>query len=155
MSFYLKASSKDKKVLEQFTNFLSRLKILPAILKHLPEQKKRNFFTILNSPHVNKTAQEQFEFRVFNSHFLLDSFKKFYLLLFFKNIKNVSFSGLKLELKNLISINQNTYKQLKIVNPDNVNLTTKALEVKKLQYIQLFDCYGELYLKNFIQTKTN
>jgi len=70
MFFYLKASSKNQKVLKSFIMFLSKFHDLPVAIKHIPSRKKRKFITVLNSPHVNKSAQEQFEFRYYNEHFL-------------------------------------------------------------------------------------
>ena len=83
MFFYLKVSCKDKRILEKFTKVLMEIKSLPIFIKPFPKHKKRKFITILKSPHVNKTAQEQFEYRFFSKHFLIFSLKPqiFFLLL--------------------------------------------------------------------------
>ena len=152
MFFYLKASSKDKKVLNNFIKFLSKLEVSPLALKYFSKQKKRKFITILNSPHVNKTAQEQFEFRIYNKQFLINSFKPFSFFLLLKKIKNSSFPGLNLEIKGLFDNVKENENILKALNPDNVNLIqakdVHILSEAKQKYIQLFDCYGEIYLKN-------
>jgi len=153
MFLHFKVSSKDNHVLEKFLRFLQRLSISPTVLKHFSKQKKRKFVTILKSPHVNKTAQEQFEFRYYSKEFLIDSFKPLTFFLIIKKIKNLSFPGLKLEVKGLFNSDKKSKNFLRLMDPDNLVLeqnlskTSKKLSFQK-KYIQLFDCYGELCLKN-------
>jgi ribosomal protein S10 len=168
MFFYIKASSKDKKVLEKFSWFLSKLETSTFILKCFSKQKKRKFITILKSPHINKTAQEQFEFRFYSKRFLINSFQPLTFLFILKKIKNLSFSGLNLEVKSLLEYNEKNKNFLKLISPDNLTLNIKRdcnkqklanksfsqnLLLKK--YIQLFDCYGETFLKDIIYLNTN
>lgn len=157
MFFYFKVSSKDKQTLEKFFQFLVKLETSPTIFKYFSKQKKRRFITILKSPHVNKTAQEQFEFRFYSKRFLVDSFKPLTFFLILKKIKNSSFSGIKLEIKGLFNVNKKNKSFLKVIDPDNIILLNKSyLKINEQlfskffhsKYIQLFDCYGEAYLKN-------
>jgi ribosomal protein S10 len=161
MFFHIKASSKDKKILEKFSWFLSKLETSTFILKCFSKQKKRKFITILKSPHINKTAQEQFEFRFYNKRFLINSFQPLTFLFILKKIKNLSFSGLNLEVKSLLKYNEKNKNFLKLISPDNLTLNIKHdcnkqanksssqnLLLKK--YIQLFDCYGEIFLKDIV-----
>lgn len=169
MFFYLKVSCKDKKILEKFTRVFTKIRSLPIFVKPFPKHEKRKFITILKSPHVNKTAQEQFEYRFFSKHFLVFSIKPQIFFLLLKKLKNLSFSGIKLEVKGVFEKNITDKYILKLVNPDNVVLQKPYLvqrsfkkektknEISKLsinnpdlskKYIQLFDSYGELYLKN-------
>lgn len=152
MFFYLKASSKDLKVLHNFIKFLSNLKTAPVALKYFSGENKRKSITILNSPHVNKTAQEHFEYRYYKKQFLITSFKPFSLFLLLKKIKNSNFPGLNLEIKGLLNKNKSISNPLRAINPNNIVLNFRYLsnlDIKKKRYIQLFDCYGETYLKNF------
>jgi ribosomal protein S10 len=168
MFFYIKASSKDKKVLEKFSWFLSKLETSTFILKCFSKQKKRKFITILKSPHINKTAQEQFEFRFYNKRFLINSFQPLTFLFILKKIKNLSFSGLNLEVKSLLEYNEKNKNFLKLISPDNLTLKiqhncTKQKSINKSfpqnlllkKYIQLFDCYGEIFLKDIIYFNNN
>ena len=169
MFFYLKVSCKDKKILEKFTRVFTKIRSLPIFVKPFPKHEKRKFITILKSPHVNKTAQEQFEYRFFSKHFLVFSIKPQIFFLLLKKLKNLSFSGIKLEVKGVFEKNITDKYILKLVNPDNVVLKKPYLvqrsfkkektknKISKLsinnldlskKYIQLFDSYGELYLKN-------
>lgn len=169
MFFYLKVSCKDKKILEKFTRVFIKLKSLPIFVKSFPKHEKRKFVTVLKSPHVNKTAQEQFEYRFFSKHFLVFSMKPQIFFLLLKRLKNFSFSGIKLEVKGVFEKNVTNKYVLKLVNPDNIVLQKQYLNQKSFRkeksnnkgfkvavnnldlskkYIQLFDSYGEIYLKN-------
>ena len=101
MFFYLKVSCKDKRILEKFVKVFTKIKSLPIFIKPFPKHKRRKFITILKSPHVNKTAQEQFEYRFFSKHFLVFSPKSRTLFVLLKKLKNLSFSGIKLEVKGM------------------------------------------------------
>jgi ribosomal protein S10 len=150
MFLYFKISSKDNKILKKFLLFLSKLQMSPVIVKHVPKQQKRKFITILKSPHINKTAQEQFEFRHYSKEFIVNSVKPLTFFLIIKKLKNLSFSGLKLEVKGLFNIEKKNKSFLNQLDPDNIILnqhrTSSELSVQK-RYIQLFDCYGEVWLK--------
>ena len=169
MFFYLKVSCKDKKILEKFTRVFTKIKSLPIFVKPFPKHEKRKFVTILKSPHVNKTAQEQFEYRFFSKHFLVFSMKPQIFFLLLKRLKNLSFSGIKLEVKGVFEKKVTNKYILKLVNPDNIVLQKQYLTQKSFRkerrnnkgfkavatsldlskkYIQLFDSYGEIYLKN-------
>jgi ribosomal protein S10 len=161
-------SCKDKRILKKFLHFLTKINFLSISLKSFPKNKKRKFVTVLKSPHVNKTAQEQFEFRLYSKHLLIHSFKPLTFLLFLKKLNSLSFTGLNLEVKSFIA-NPRMYKHtLKVVNPDNIILNnSKTLNLRKKHfnknskqvakncnsnfslcrnYIQLFDLYGEICL---------
>ena len=159
MFFHIKVSAKDKKVLENFGQFISKLQLTSNSLRLLSKRNLRKFVTVLKSPHVNKTAQEQFEFRVYTKEFIISSFKPLTLFLILKKINDSSFSGLNLKIESLFK--QNSKKKLIALDPDNVNLNTvekfnplvpsdlsssQSFSLSK-RYIQLFDCYGEMVLK--------
>ena len=169
MFFYLKVSCKDKRILEKFMRVFVNIKSLPIFIKPFPRHKRKKFITILKSPHVNKTAQEQFEYRFFSKHFLVFSPKSRTLFLLLKKLKNLSFSGIKLEVKGMFQKTIVDKHTLKLVNPDNIVLEKTYLTQKDFKkdktktdvseflpnqldlskkYIQSFDSYGEFYLKN-------
>lgn len=165
MFFHLKISCKDKRILKKFLRFLTKIKPLPTFLKSFSKQEKRKFITVLKSPHVNKTAQEQFEYRLYSKHFLIYAFKPFTFFLLLKKLKNLSFPGLDLKVKGILGKNKAYKHTLQIVNPDNIILkNTHSLHLKKnkrkkvqyekddsslsyKKYLQLFDLYGEICLK--------
>merc|ERR1712078_546586 len=118
MFFYLKVSCKDKRILKKFVNFFTKLKSFPIFIKPFPKREKRKFVTVLKSPHVNKTAQEQFEYRFFFKDFLVFSSKPSIFLLFLKKLKNFSFSGIKIEVQGLFEKKRIAKHVLKLINPD-------------------------------------
>jgi hypothetical protein len=167
MFFYLKISCKDKRVLKKFLHFFTKVESLPLFFKSFPKREKRKFVTVLKSPHVNKTAQEQFEYRFYSKHFLIRSFKPLTFFLLLKKLKDLSFPGLNIEVQGLFEKNKIYKHALQIINPDNLELSKlKPGDQDKIskpnsknsrlnfllskQYIQLFDLYGEICLrKNF------
>jgi hypothetical protein len=81
---------------------------------------------------------------------MIDSIKPLTFSLIIKKIKNLSFPGLKLEIKVLLNFEKKNKTVLNQTNPNNVVLyckTSKKLGIQK-KYIQLFDSYGELWLKS-------
>jgi len=162
MFFYLRVSCKDKRILKKFINFFTKLRSLPIFIKPFSKREKRKFVTVLKSPHVNKTAQEQFEYRFFFKDFLVFSSKPSIFFLFLKKLKNFSFSGIKIEVQGLFEKKRIAKHVLKLINPDNIvlqNICFKQNNLKKdkistsdlslsKKYIQLFDSYGEICLQN-------
>ena len=152
MLFRIKIVSKDNKILNRFSKFLMKLDYLPVTLKHFSHQRKKKFITILKSPHVNKTAQEQFEFRFYSKEFLVNSVKPLTAFIILKKIKNKSFPGIRFRVKGLCG-NSNNVSFVKALDPDTVILCKRDLFASQKKYIQLFDCYGEACLKNSFYSK--
>jgi ribosomal protein S10 len=57
--------------LKSLENFLKKLNILYSII-HLPIKRKR--LTLLKSPHVNKSAREQFEIKTYKTIITFSNF---------------------------------------------------------------------------------
>lgn len=152
MFFYIKISSKDKKSLNSFLKFfiIIKKKIPYLTIKNFPQLNKKNFITVLKSPHVNKSAQEQFEFKFYSKGFLISTinYKKFIYVL--KKLKSPLFPGIKLETQ--LVLNQNFYTKYlsNNINPDKIKLNffKNYFKIKNLKnYCQIFDSYGEFSLK--------
>jgi ribosomal protein S10 len=157
MFFYISVSSKTKESLEAFITFVSKIKNPNLIVKYFPKQKIKKFVTVLKSPHINKSAQEQFEYRIFTIKFLISSpqhLKNFYIL---KKIQKSSFPGINLKIKGLFEKKKQFKFLTNNLNPDYVNVeffdhAPSLINIKnsyqKIQkYFQIFDIYGELSLK--------
>lgn len=154
MLLIIKVSSKDSQTLNKFFKFFKKLKFLPTVVKQFSKPKGKKFVTILKSPHVNKTAQEQFEFRFYTKQLLLHSIKPLTILIVLKKIKDVSFPGIKLQVQSLLKFPVITnQKSLEILGPDNISLNRDSSMIFQQKCIQLFDCYGEVCLKNFTYLK--
>lgn len=162
MFFYLKISCKNKRLLKKFLCFLNKIELLSIFLKPFPKHRKRQFVTVLKSPHVNKTAQEQFEYRIYSKHFLIRSFKPLTFILLLKKLKNLSFPSINIEIKGVFEKDKTKKYALQVISPDNLalknfcNYKVKLISSAKIfdanflfckKYIQLFDLYGEIHLK--------
>ena len=143
MLFLIKVSTKNKKTLKNFLTFITKLNIVQTNVKNISKKTLRKVVTILKSPHVNKSAQEQFEFRYYNKLLVIRSTQPLLFCVILKKIKDSNFLGLKLEVKGLL---KSSATRLKNFNPDYVSVPT--IDSKSItKYIQLFDIYGEFCLK--------
>ena len=161
--------SKNYKSMEQFLNFFTSVysneKLKVRASKTLFQRKtKRKFFSILKSPHVNKKAQEQFEYFYYKRQLTVFSYQILWLLSILKVIKSKLFSDVKLKV-NFFSgkvtpresfkstFNPNSYilndnkdkKGLKSLPKFNFHESQREKRFKN--YLMLFDIYGETLLK--------
>lgn len=156
MFFYVKVSSKNKKSLNLFLKFLSLVKIkIPClVVSSFPKINKKKFLTVLKSPHVNKTAQEQFEFKFYSKKFLVLPLQHKKFIYIIKKINSHSFFDINIEIKVLVN-NRFYFKSLfNNLNPNetntdffNLKLPSIIKHYKVKKYCQLLDSYGEFYLK--------
>ena len=148
MFFHIKVSAKDKKVLENFGQFISKLQLTSNSLQSLSKRNLRKFITVLKSPHVNKTAQEQFESRIYSKQLTIYSSQKFQYLIFLKKIKTHLFPDIN--IKTGFKIVQDVTKRKEVHNPDNFKIglfANKNLSVSRTKtknFIRILDIYGEL-----------
>ena len=144
-------------------NYIIKKKV-NGLLNYSQQKQKRKVFTTLKSPHVNKTAQEQIEYRLFSKHIKLISFQILKFLILIKKIQMKLCPDIKIQIKfvlnnkiiiktKLISLNPDNYKTNSFsFNKDISFLKKKQKHNKKqiLSYLKLFDIYGELSFKNFV-----
>ena len=155
MFFHIKITTKDKQILTDLNRLIRKSKMIIGFLNFFPKSNKRKFITVLKSPHVNKTAQEQFEYRFYTREFFISSFKPLTFFLILKKMSVSSLFGLDLRVESVLK--KNKHDRLLAVDPDNFELGNvenhcnlekfKDFQASK-RYIQLFDCYGEMYLKH-------
>lgn len=122
--YCLKISSRNKKSLKGFLNFFSdhlRTKF-NNVEKSNRIYNKKKIVTLLKSPHVNKTAQEKFEYRVFTSKILVMSSSLNKNFIFTKKILTNLFQDvfIKIELINNFILNDPNYPST--LYPDNFKL---------------------------------
>ena len=145
---FINFSSKNYYSLKRFTTFFmkfcKKLHLNAIILqKNAPKPKRVKKFTILKSPHVNKTAQEQFEFRLYSRQLIILSPQIFKVLVFFKRFQAALFSDIRFQIK--LSFNSSRDFTIDL---DNFH-TKPSLDLKSSKltclnrYICLFDVYGE------------
>jgi hypothetical protein len=138
--------------------------VFMSILNRLSNRK---IITVLKSPHVNKTAQEQFESLVYRAQINIFSYKYWLLLVFIKHLKSTTlFSDVYLKI--IVNLNNlNCHKRaIECLNPNNFYLVnycelgSEELDLKCLflnipYYLMLFDIYGELNLNKQFEDVTN
>lgn len=130
------------------------------ILKNLSKKKKtRKKISILKSPHVNKTAQEQFEYIYYSVRISLHAWEIKKYLITLKKIKNQLFPDLKIKIKAQFSKKQQTTKN-KLLKIDRISFhslvlspTNEKIKIETLTSMQRFDTRNQLkntllYLKS-------
>lgn len=166
--------SKNPESVDNFSFFFKNKKPNFYVIKnYFKKKKKKKILTILKSPHVNKTAQEQFEYRVFSKQYLIYSTQYFKYLIFLKRLKTNLFPDLKITIRFIINRNNTKQFKIKTFNLDNFNgkfyknflyqeytlKNLKRLNIEKYKknynsvektktLIKILDLYGELIKSN-------
>jgi ribosomal protein S10 len=143
--------SKHKKTINDFLNFFKNN--TKQNFRIQTKKSKITRFSVLKSPHINKKAQEQFQYTHFctSLSFLTRKIKK--KLFFLKKIKNQLFPELKLLIKGTYSSktpitkflppsSMTTYNQKKFGK-----LTSKNLLKKSIFHLKTLDYYGSIHIK--------
>ena len=139
---FFKLSLKSKNV-NSLKNFIFTLNSIENILnekglKIKPIKKlKKVLFSILKSPHVNKTSQEQFDYVYYSSEVLIFTNNYLKVLLFLKLLSNKFFSSINMKVTVITS-----YKD----SPTYDLITYKNFQYKELNssYFQFLDIIGEI-----------
>ena len=118
MFIKLSIKSKRKKSLFFFLYVLNKFDQNEK-LKIVPREKFKKYFTVLKSPHVNKTAQEQFEFNLFSIKITTNKFQISKLLIILKKIVNNFCYDIYIKIEFLINVKE-----------QKVNLLTYHLKYK-------------------------
>lgn len=113
-------------------------------------QKKRfkKVFTILKSPHVYKTAQEQFESILFAKTLKVQSFQVLKILVILKKIQTISFADIKIKTK--FSMAPSSKKELFVnyLKPKTIQgFSVRVFEQNKTKNIGLYLFIANLYGK--------
>lgn len=169
--YYITIYSKNKIVLQKFLMFLQKkLSILnlQLVLKYNKKEKIKKKIAILKSPHINKTAQEQYEHVVYSYTIKTHSFRIQKYILFLKKLRNNLFPNMKTKIKivikkkafnieancfkitnyklNLITINKIQKWNSKKYKRKNGYINSKTylnLMEKTSNYLRIIDCAGE------------
>lgn len=142
--------SKNRKSIESFLRFFSKktfTKKLKLVIfsRTYVNLSKRNNFTTLKSPHVNKVAQEHFAYHLHRYQLKVYSYKSRSLLLFLKTVRQNLFFDVdfKIEISNQPLKFRNKLKNK--MNPDNFFLFKNFESLTS--YMQILNHYGHLTLK--------
>jgi ribosomal protein S10 len=142
--------SKNSKSLNYFLEFFCNEKLIQklnlSILKITSQrQKKKKVFTVLKSPHVNKIAQEQFEYRIYKKRLKCFIPQISLFLIFFKKIRFNLFADLGFKIKLISNLKVEKQKIKNKFNVDNYCLFYKELNLVK--YLKILEISGEFILK--------
>ena len=139
-------------------NFTSLNAFLVFILKIFENKLTKTFFltfqhskptavkkiTILKSPHVNKKAQEQFEYRIYKTQISLHTSQMLKLLKILKRIQFKLFADVNVKLRIGVNDRKFNLKSRKRLNPNKPFLKTNhKRKLKTISYLKLLDMYGE------------
>lgn len=154
MTIVLTISANKKESLKKFVIAIKKLYCLKLESFVVLESKKKRVVSVLKSPHVNKSAQEQFEFIVHNQKITIKtrSVSKTYLAIL--KLRKKGFANVSIKLESTT----NSFFFSERLNPDKYILQTYSKATKSQKkigdYLMLFDCYGEILLKkHFSKTK--
>lgn len=139
--------SKNKNSILEFLNifkhFSKNKKLqLSRTLTFLQNKEYKKVFSVLKSPHVNKTAQEQYEFRLFSKKLKINSFQIIKLLIVLKKVQTTLFSDIQLNVKFTINNNKKARILINRFNPDINNNNKSNFEQIKL-HLLLLNYYGK------------
>lgn len=112
-------NSKNERTLKKFLTLLFKRNDLYRIHKFLDIKVQQKLSSVLTSPHVNKIAQEQFEFKLLKKKVEYVSTYNFAFLVFVKNVVNNIFADVNVSFN--LTINQKSFnrKFIETFNPSN------------------------------------
>lgn len=137
----IKINSKNRNSLQQYLILLGTISNkskldLKFIFDSFMQQNKNKIYTILTSPHVNKSSQEQFEYNIKSKQLKITSFQLFKTLIVLKKIRKVCGFDVNIIIKYSLNYKSN---RIFLIN----GLSEKKYKIK--QYNNLFHISG--YLK--------
>jgi ribosomal protein S10 len=143
-------SSKNYKSLNSFLEFFCNEKLIHKLnlsisKTKVQKSKKKKVFTILKSPHVNKTAQEQFEYRIYKKRLKCFVPQIMLFFIFFKKIRFNLFSDLNFKIKLISNFKVEKKKFKNKFNVNNYCLVHEELNLT--EYLKLLEISGEFLLK--------
>lgn len=154
MKLHLKIFSKNKNSQILFTKSINRILHenylnLNCLMKNYQQTKTKQIFTVLKSPHANKTAQEQFQCNITSRRIGFYTFRLPKLIIILQKLQKELFPDVLTKIYLVLKVSDlkkfKNYRsnpklyQLKIVKYRNIN--------KFSPYLTFFDFCGGLKLK--------
>ena len=147
MNLDITISSKNNSSLKSFLDAFKTLSQFDPLRlnKTLTVFQKKRFkkvFTILKSPHVYKTAQEQFESSLFAKTLKIQTYQQLKMLVILKKMQTVSFADIQIKIK------------LKCKKKKHVNYLKQKIPRLTRRHVHYFKCdegyEGGIKLKNSV-----
>ena len=132
---------------------------MKTVKSYYQKKTKSKKFSLLKSPHVNKSAQEQFEYRIHTKKLFVHSAQHLKFLYFLKKTQSILFPFVKIKLIGHLneelqfnSIN-NRIKSNKL-NLGFLNFNNKPFNSSLyIQYFNLLDSNGEYNIQKCVNSK--
>lgn len=132
-------SSNNQKSLKKLNLFNKKTKInkkLKMIKKLFTKKTEKTIFSVLTSPHVNKKAQEQFEYKIFANQHKFYSYNLIAFIIYLKKFLNYALSDARL-----------TIKLINTINFVKSNLIAKNLNIKyfNINFKKIYESQDSIY----------
>ncbi len=142
--------SKNRTSLTNFISFFTDEKVIQKLKIFILQSEskkplKKKIFTVLKSPHVNKSAQDQFEIKTYKKRLKVFVPQILIFLIFLKKLKINLFSDIKFKFNIILNLNNEKKKIKNKINIDNYYLVYKELNL--LKYLKILSIAGEFSLK--------
>ena len=135
----LKVSSYNKNSLILFFRFLkTSIFFENCKFKIIKLKQKKTLISLLKSPHVNKTAQEQFCREKFSFIIIFEQVNRYNLMLYFKTLFSKGFSDITLMFNSSFYFNNSVID----LNPDKKHSNFSSFNT--FDYLRLLEAYGEV-----------
>ena len=147
----LRLRSNNKNSLKKITKFilktlkyLNNVKVFLRQTKQIPKSKIK--FTVLKSPHVNKTAQKQFEIRYYEKSIEISSYQNIFLIFLLKqSLQKLSKDVI---IKIAIIFNKINILPLHSLNVNGYRILTYSKRPFTKKYFNYLDHVGEIIFKS-------
>lgn len=149
MFIIIDLNSNNVETLKSFQAFLLKNKMsqkLNIFYNFYSKKSKIKNFTVLKSPHVNKTAQEQFNYCSYKTTVILFSPNFLLVLYYLKLISNKLFPTLTIKIKICFNTTFSHKKFKQCFNPNKFIIERNKSQVIQ-NYLLMFDLFGQFSYK--------
>ena len=141
--YLILVSSNKNESLQHFFELFTKFKFLNLKVNLKQVKKRKSIVSVLKSPHVNKTAQEQFNRFKISRLLKIRSIDDGIFIVFLKYLKGGGYPDVRVHCTFNILTKPRNPKSLQ--NPDVVVYNSKGT-VSSLKYLRLLDLYGGVRL---------
>nr|YP_010208866.1 ribosomal protein S10 [Skeletonema pseudocostatum]UBA16176.1 ribosomal protein S10 [Skeletonema pseudocostatum] len=157
MFITLSIYSKNSNSLTNFLKFFYKLETNKVLnLKFFPVQSQKNkkvfFFSVLQSPHVNKKSQEQFGYYVYNKQLKIHLSQMAKFLVIWKKVKMKLFSDVKIKTK--FWLDTKFFRSALFNKTDSDRFVLKFLQKSELNELELDKLKRVAFNQPFFSNKT-
>lgn len=149
MTIHLHLKTKNFQSLKIFTSILFNICSKNKInsIKYRPSQSSHSFVSLLKSPHVNKTAQEQFEFKISHRNIIFNTVHSSKLLIILRYFYSKLFPDIKIKILSSSFRKPNTH-----ISSFQVATTDVTFLLNSVHRLKILDFKGENIFKNSLNS---